>query len=156
MFRAWPEKDISWTNVYKYHSSQSDHISLILLPTYSELKKRVKQVKVNSLKCGQMKLQQPYRTFVSVQTGKCLEMLPLRTTTSVMRDKHLQWHHKSANMLMMWWSQRQQGHSPTRRPEWMARWGFLGAISRDWRETSSLCVLGVLHLQRTSPYLSQQ
>ena len=53
-------------------------------------------------KYGKMKQQQPYRTVLRCTNWmcRCSEMLPLRITTSVLRNIHLQWHHISK---MCWW-----------------------------------------------------
>ncbi len=72
-------------------------------PAYTELSNHQEK----QLKCGQMKLQLLCRTVWSAQTGTCSEMPPPSRTILILRNIHHQWHHPSANVLMMWWSQRQ-------------------------------------------------
>ena len=48
------------------HFGQADHVSLLLLPTYSQPIHRCKL-----LKCGQTRLQQPLRSFMNAQAGRC-------------------------------------------------------------------------------------
>lgn len=81
------------------HFGLSDHISLLLL--HSQLLNGVKL----SVKYGQMKLQQLYRTALSAQTGTCSDRLAPKRTTSVLKNIHQQFHHTLYQhaLLMMWW-----------------------------------------------------
>ncbi len=55
------------------HFGQSDDVCLLLLPTYIQLINCFSD-SLTLLKCGQMKLQQIYKTVLSAQTGTCSEM----------------------------------------------------------------------------------
>ncbi len=69
------------------HFGLSDHISLLLLPTYSQLIKRVKPSE-KIVQVWTHGATSALQDCLSAQTGTCSETLPLRRTTSILRNIH--------------------------------------------------------------------
>ena len=72
------EKDIGENSETTAFQSSCLAASSACLLTVDTNKWSIHQLKV--FKCGQMKLQQPYRTVLTAQTGKCSDTPPLRST----------------------------------------------------------------------------